>query len=74
MDPDPVHVMLAAIVRASLADARMTQSELASHAGYTEKHVSRVLNGHAPASTATWTRLIAAADRLCLPMTGDDHL
>lgn len=63
MDPDPVHLMLAAIVRANLADARMTQAELAARTGYTEKHVSRVLNGHAPAPTATWTRLIAEAER-----------
>ena len=35
------------LIRERLGDLKMKQAELAKHIGRSEKHVSRVLNGHA---------------------------
>lgn len=60
--PVPVLALrLSAEVLDLLYDSGMTQSTLAARCGVSQKHVSEVLNGRAPASVAMWDRFIREA-------------
>jgi predicted transcriptional regulator len=54
--PDDLREHLAALVRTNLHGR--TQKWLADQVGITQKHLSRVLNGHAEASVQLWDMLL----------------
>jgi ribosome-binding protein aMBF1 (putative translation factor) len=61
---------LADTVRSGLRERGRSQSWLAEQTGFTEKHISRALNGRVEGSLTLWATLVEAA----LGPGDDEHL
>lgn len=61
MDPDTVEQMLREMLTSRMDEHGVTPAALAQRAGISRPHVSRILRAKRPASTAVWSRLLAAA-------------